>query len=75
MTKLLERAIAKVQKFPDEDQDAFAIALLSLAGEEMPIVHLDPMTRAAVRAGLAEAESGEFVSDEVVNESDKRHGI
>jgi len=75
MTKLLEEAIAKVQAFPDEDQDSFAIALLSLAGEETPIIHLDSKTRAAVREGLAQAERGEFVPDEVVEQSDKNHGI
>jgi predicted transcriptional regulator len=75
MTKLLEKAIAKVQKFADEDQDTFAIALLSLAGEETPIVQLDDETRAAVREGLAQAERGEFVSDVVVEESDRLHSV
>lgn len=75
MTKLLEKAIAKVRELPAEDQDTFAVALLSMAGEDTPIVHLDDETRAAVREGLAQAERGEFVADEVVAEADKRHGI
>jgi predicted transcriptional regulator len=75
MTKLLEKAIAKVRELPAEDQDTFAVALLSMAGEDTPIVHLDHETRAAVREGLAQAERGEFVADEVVAEADKRHGI
>ena len=64
MTELLEKAIAKVREFPDEDQDAFAAALLSMAGEEPPVVHLSDKTRTAVRDGLAQAERGEFVPDE-----------
>ena len=75
MTKLLERAIARVREFPEEDQDAFALALLSLAGEELPLVRLDEETRAAVREGVAQARRGEFVPDEVVAEADKRHRI
>ena len=31
--------------------------------------------RAAVRRGVAQADRGEFVSDEVVAEADKRHGL
>jgi predicted transcriptional regulator len=75
MTKLLEQAIAKVRELPAEDQDAFAIALLSLAGEDTPLVRLDDETRAAVREGVAQAERGEFVDDEVVAEADRRRGV
>jgi hypothetical protein len=72
MTKLLERAIEKVRELPEEDQDALAIALLSLTSEEAAVVHLDAETRAAVEQGLAQAERGEFVPDDVITESDKR---
>ncbi len=75
MTKLLEKAIAKVQKFPAEDQDVFAIALLSLAGEKTPIAKLDPKTRAAIREGTAQARRGEFVSDRSMKAFFKRHGV
>jgi predicted transcriptional regulator len=75
MTKLLERAIAKVREFPDEVQDSFAAALLGMAGEDVPLVRLDDETRAAISEGLAQAERGEFVPDEVVAEADKRHGV
>jgi predicted transcriptional regulator len=74
MTKLLERAIAKVRELPAEDQDAVAIAVLSMTGEDTPLVHLDDDTRAAVLDGLAQAERGEFVPDDVMAEADKRHG-
>ena len=75
MTKLLERAIEKVRELPAQDQDALANALLSITGEETAVVHLDDETRAAVEEGLAQAERGEFVPDEVVAEADKRRGI
>jgi predicted transcriptional regulator len=75
MTKLLERAIEKIRELPAQDQDALANALLSIAGEETAVVHLDDETRAAVEEGLAQAERGDFVPDEVVTEADKRRGI
>jgi predicted transcriptional regulator len=74
MTKLLEKAIAKVRELPAEDQDTVAVAVLSMTGEDLPLVQLDDETRAAVLEGLAQAERGEFVPDEVVAEADKRHG-
>jgi predicted transcriptional regulator len=75
MTKLLERAIQKVRELSDQDQDALANALLSMTGEETAVVHLDDETRVAVEEGLAQAERGEFVPDEVVAAADKRRGI
>ena len=75
MTKLLEQAIAKVQTLPEEDQDALAALLLSMTNADRSAVPLDDKTRAAIREGVAQAERGEFVPDDVVAESDKRHGI
>jgi hypothetical protein len=75
MTELLEKAIAKVREFPDEDQDAFAVALLSMAGEETPIIHLDEETRAAVRDGLAQAKRDEFVPEEEMEAFFKQHDL
>jgi predicted transcriptional regulator len=75
MTKLLEQAIERIRELPAKDQDALANALLSITGDETAVVHLDDETRAAIEEGLAQGERGEFVSDEVVAEADKRHGI
>jgi predicted transcriptional regulator len=75
VTKLLEQAIIKVRELPDEDQEAVAAVMLSMAGAESPVVRLDDATRAAIRKGIAQAERGEFVPDEVIAQVDKRHGI
>ena len=75
MTKLLEQAITKVRELPDEDQEAVAAVMLSMAGADSPVVHLDDATRMAIREGVAQAERGEFVPDEVIAQADKRHGI
>jgi hypothetical protein len=75
MSKLLERAIAKVQTLPEEDQEALAALLLSVTEGDGSAIPLDDETRVAIREGLAQAERGEFVPDEVIAQADKRHGI
>jgi hypothetical protein len=75
MTKLLEQAIARVQALPEEDQDALAALLLSVTNADGSVIPLDDATRAAIREGLAQAERGEFVSEDAIAEADKRHGI
>jgi hypothetical protein len=75
MTKLLEQAIAKALTLPAEEQDALALAILSMSEGDASAYPLDHATRAAILEGLAEAERGEYVPDEVVAAADKRHGI
>jgi predicted transcriptional regulator len=75
MTKLLDQAIAKVRKLPDEEQDSLARVLLSMAEMDASDFPLDTATEVAIREGLAQAERGEFVADEVVAEANKRHGL
>jgi predicted transcriptional regulator len=74
MTKLLEKAIEKARELPAEDQDAVAVAMLSMA-EELPVVALDDETRAAIREGLEQARRGQFVPDEDIEALWKRHGL
>src|ERR1700730_16140246 len=54
---------------------ALASAHLSITREETAVVQLDHETRAAIEEGLAQAERGEFVPDEIVAEADKRQGV
>ena len=75
MTKLLEQAIAKVRELAEEDQDAIAVAVLSMTIADASTFPIDAETRAAIREGLAQAERGEFVDDDIVAEADQRHGI
>lgn len=75
MTKLLDEAIARARALPEEDQDALAALLLSLTEADASAVALDQRTRAAIREGLAQADRGDFVPDEVVAGADKRDGI
>ncbi len=72
MTKLLEQAIAKVRELPESEQDEVAELLLDLATNEPE--RLDAQTRAAILEGLAQAERGEFVSDEKMAEFFRKRG-
>jgi len=74
-TKLLEKAIDKVRELPEDEQEAVAAVMLQMAGADAPLVQLDDETRAAIREGVGQGERGEFVPDEVVAESNKRHGL
>jgi hypothetical protein len=75
MTKLLERAIAKVRELPEDEQDALAAVILSMADSDASAFPIDEEAAAAIREGLAQAERGEFVSDDIVAKSNRRHGI
>jgi len=75
MTKLLEQAIAKVRTLSNEEQDALALAMLSMTEGDASAYPLDEATRAAILEGLAGAERGEYVPEKVVAAADKRHGI
>jgi len=74
MTRLLEEAIKRVRELPEADQDEVAEILLSLASKRGQAVHLDDETRTAVREGKAQADRGEFMSDEEMAAFFKRSG-
>ena len=74
MTKLLEEAIATVKKLPDAAQDRAAELLLTFAAARGELERIDDETWAAIQEGLAQAERGEFVSDEAMAEFFRRHG-
>jgi predicted transcriptional regulator len=75
MMKVFEDAIEKVRRLP-EDRQAYAADIL----EQIAAAGGDPFVvpeshRAAVLEGLAEAERGEFVSDEEMAALWKKCGL
>ena len=66
MTKLLEQAVETVRGLPPEMQDELARLLLQLAGETQPLLQLSPEEEASLDESLAQADSGEFATDEQV---------
>jgi hypothetical protein len=73
MTKLLEKAIERARALSDEEQDALALAMLTIAEET--VEPLDDDTRAAIRKGVDEARRGQFASDEEVAALWRRYGL
>ena len=61
MTKLLEQALAEVQKLPEDRQDMLAATLLSMTQE--PVVDVDEETWSAIQEGMEQARRGEFATD------------
>jgi predicted transcriptional regulator len=75
MTRLLEQAIETVSALPDDVQDDLARILLQFAGvEQLPYV-LTPEEEADIDASLAEADRGEFATDEEVRAVWAKHGL
>lgn len=74
MTKLLEKAIESARALPDEEQDALALAIISMTEAGLSVPDLDDETRAAIREGLAQAQRGQFASDEEMRTLWQRFG-
>jgi predicted transcriptional regulator len=66
MTRLLEQAVETVSALPDDEQDELARVLLQLAGIEQPPYILTPEEKVDIDASMAEAERGEFATDDEI---------
>jgi hypothetical protein len=75
MTKLLEQAVATVRGLPPEVQDDLARILLQLAGKDQPVVQLSTADEASFAESLAQADRGEFATDEQVRAVWAKHNL
>ena len=75
MTKLLEQAVETVRGLPPEMQDDLARMLLRLAGEDQPVLQLSATQEASFDESLAQADRGEFATDERVRAIWAKHGL
>jgi hypothetical protein len=75
MTRLFEQAVATVSTLPEDVQDDLARTLLQLAGVDYPPIELTAEEEADLDASLAEAERGEFATDEEVRAMWAKHGL
>jgi predicted transcriptional regulator len=66
MTKLLEQALETVRSLPPEMQDELARMLLQLAGKDQHLLQLSPEEEGSLDESLAQADRGEFATDEQV---------
>jgi predicted transcriptional regulator len=74
MNKTLREVLEHAATWPREDQDELAEYAREIEARRTGIYTMSDEERAAVRRGLAEADRGEFVSDERLAEADKRQG-
>jgi len=73
MTNKLKDVLQHAETWPNEDQEELAQYAREIEARRTGIYVMSDDEREAVRRGLAEADRGEFVHDEVVAEADKRH--
>ncbi len=66
MIKVLEQAIAKVRELPEDKQRIAAELLEELAATD-EVYTPTSVERSAIRQGLADADRGDFISDEEAN--------
>jgi hypothetical protein len=75
MTKLLEQAVETVRGLSPEMQDDLARVLLQLAGKDQPVFQLSAAEEASFDESLAQADRGEFATDEEVRAIWAKHGL
>jgi hypothetical protein len=74
MTKTLKDVLEHAATWPREDQDELADFAREIEARRTGIYTMSDDERISVAKGLAQADRGEFVSDELVAEADKRRG-
>ena len=75
MTFLLEQAIESVRDLPVETQDDLARMLLQFAGVDQPPIELGDEEAESLDVSIAQAERGEFATDEQVRAIWSKHGL
>lgn len=73
MNKILQDVFEHAANWPLEDQEELAEYAREIEARRTGIYTMSDDERAAVRIGLAEADRGEFVPDDLVAKADKRH--
>jgi hypothetical protein len=75
MIKVLEEAIEKVKKLPEDRQVYVAEVLEQIAAAGSDVFDVPDEHRAAVLEGLGQAERGQFASDEETVALRKKCGL
>lgn len=75
MTSLLEKAVEKLQALPPEMQDQAAHMLLLYVGGGEAVIPLTAAEEASLQTSFAQAERGEFATDEQVRAIWAKHGL
>ena len=73
MNRILKEVIEHAASWPEEDQEELAEYAREIEARRTGVYTMSDDERAAVSKGLAEADRGDFVSDEAIAEADERH--
>ena len=73
MNKLLKEMIEHAETWPREDQEELAEYAREIEARRTGVYRMSDEEWAAVGQGMAEADQGKFVSDDLVAKADKRH--
>jgi predicted transcriptional regulator len=73
MIKTLKDVLRLAEVWPEEDQEELAEHAREIVARRSGVYMMSDEERMAIRAGLAEADHGDFVPDEVIAEADRRH--
>jgi hypothetical protein len=71
MSPSTKRLLERVESWPEEDQEELAEYAREIEARRTGVYTMSDDERAAVRRGLAQADRGEFVPDDVVADADK----
>jgi predicted transcriptional regulator len=74
MNSTLQKLLPAIEQWPDEDQEALAEAAREIEARRTGVYSMSKEEEAAVAEGLAQADRGEFASDDQVAEIWKRFG-
>lgn len=75
MTTLMDKAIDALRHVPSDAQDDLARLVLQLTGNEQPPYVCTPEEDAELAVSEAEADRGEFATDEQVRAIWAKHGL
>lgn len=71
----MQEAIEKLSQLPEGRQNELAEMLIDVAASDLSPYQLTPEERAGVEKGIAQANRGEFATDEEVAQMWKRFGL
>jgi predicted transcriptional regulator len=75
MTKILKDVMEHAATWPREDQEELAEYAREIEAPRTGVYVMSDDERDAIAKGLAQADRGEFVPDDVVLQTDERHGL
>ena len=75
MTPTIKTLLEQVASWPQQDQDELAEYAREIEARRNGVYVVSDEEWADLQEGIAQADRGEFVPDDVVAAADKRHGV